>query len=105
MPCSRRCAAASSMPSFGGPSRSTRGEAMPTEIRIEIVYAEPQHSIIKSFTLTRGSLVRDALAKAAADAAFSKVDIGNLPVGIFGKLTREDQVLKEGDRIEIYRPL
>jgi uncharacterized protein len=78
---------------------------MPFEIRIEIVYAEPKHSIIKSLTMTSGALVRDALAKAAADPAFSKVDMANSPVGIFGKLTRADQVLNDGDRIEIYRPL
>jgi uncharacterized protein len=78
---------------------------MPFEIRIEIVYAEPRHGIIKSFALTPGALVRDALAKAASDPAFSKVDLENSPVGIFGKLTRADQVLKDGDRIEIYRPL
>jgi uncharacterized protein len=78
---------------------------MPLEIRIEIVYAEPQRGIIKSFALTPGALVRDALAKAAADPDFSKVDLANSPVGIFGKLTRTDQVLNDGDRIEIYRPL
>ncbi len=78
---------------------------MPLEIRVEIVYAEPQHSIIRPFTLTAGALVRDALAKAASDPAFSQVDLENSPVGIFGKLTRADQVLNDGDRIEIYRPL
>lgn len=78
---------------------------MPFEIRIEIVYAQPQYGIIKSFTLTQGSRVRDALAKAATDPAFSNVDLKNSPVGIFGRLTRADQVLNDGDRIEIYRPL
>jgi uncharacterized protein len=78
---------------------------MPSEIRVEIVYAEPQHGVIRFFTLTPGALVRDALAKAAKDPAFSKVDLENSPVGIFGKLTRADRVLSDGDRIEIYRPL
>ena len=78
---------------------------MPFEIRIEIVYAEPQQGIIKSFTLMPGALVRDALAKAATEPAFCKVDLENSPVGIFGKPTHADQVLNDGDRIEIYRPL
>lgn len=78
---------------------------MPLEIRVEIVYAEPQRGIIKSLMLTPGASVRDALAKAASDPVFSKVDLANSPVGIFGKLTRSDQVLNDGDRIEIYRPL
>ncbi|HEY2145674.1 MAG TPA: RnfH family protein [Steroidobacteraceae bacterium] len=78
---------------------------MQFEIRVEIVYAQPQHSIIKSFTLTQGSMVLDALRAAALDADFSKVDIDNSPVGIYGKPARKDQVLADGDRVEIYRPL
>jgi len=33
------------------------------------------------------------------------VDLANSALGIFGRLTRTDHALQEGDRIEIYRPL
>ena len=70
----------------GEPGRSMGGRGRCIEIRIAIVYAEPQHSIIKSFTLAPGSSVLDALHAAASDADLSKVLLENSPLGIFGKL-------------------
>ena len=74
-------------------------------INVEIVYAQPQRSIAKSLTVQPGARIADALAQAASDQAFSGVDFSGAAVGIFGKVAPRDQLLKEGDRIEIYRPL
>jgi uncharacterized protein len=74
-------------------------------IHIEIVFAQPQQAIVKALALSQGSRVGDALAAAAGDADFSGVDLGNAPVGIFGRPARRDYELKDGDRLEIYRPL
>ena len=74
-------------------------------LRIEIAYAEPQRGIVKTWYLPAGSRVADALRLAALDPDFAGVDLANSALGIFGTLTRTDQALKEGDRIEIYRPL
>jgi putative ubiquitin-RnfH superfamily antitoxin RatB of RatAB toxin-antitoxin module len=74
-------------------------------LRIEIAYAEPQRAIIKTLWLPAGSRVADALRLAALDPDFSGIDLANSPLGIFGRPTRADQALKEGDRLEIYRPL
>jgi putative ubiquitin-RnfH superfamily antitoxin RatB of RatAB toxin-antitoxin module len=74
-------------------------------IRIEIVYAEPHRAIVKALSLAAGSRIADALQLAALDPAFSGVDLLNSPVGVFGRASGHECVLKEGDRIEIYRPL
>jgi uncharacterized protein len=74
-------------------------------INVEIVYAQTQRSIAKSLELPQGARIADALAQAASDQEFSGVDLANAAVGIFGKVAPRDQLLKEGDRIEIYRPL
>jgi putative ubiquitin-RnfH superfamily antitoxin RatB of RatAB toxin-antitoxin module len=74
-------------------------------LRIEIVYAEPQRAIEKSFRLAAGSRVADALRLAALDADFAGVDLWNSALGIFGRATRADHALQDGDRLEIYRPL
>ncbi len=74
-------------------------------IRVEIVYAQPQRSTVKSLKMPPGATIADALAEAASDANFRGVDLANSPVGIFGKVTRRDVKLQDGDRIEIYRPL
>ena len=74
-------------------------------INVEIVYAQPQRSITKPLTLPPGALIADALKLAAQDEDFQGVDLANAAVGIFGKVAPRDQALKDGDRIEIYRPL
>ncbi len=74
-------------------------------ISIEIVYARAQRQVAKSLQLPAGSLLADALTLAASDADFGGVDLANSAVGIFGRLARKEQPLKDGDRIEIYRPL
>jgi putative ubiquitin-RnfH superfamily antitoxin RatB of RatAB toxin-antitoxin module len=74
-------------------------------IRIEIVYAEPQRSLVKSLWVPRGASINDALALAAADQDFLGIDLSGAALGIFGKVAQRDQALNEGDRIEIYRPL
>ena len=74
-------------------------------LQIEIAYAEPQRAIVKSYLLARGSRVADALRMAALDPDFTGVDLKNSTVGIFGRVMGPDQVLAQGDRLEIYRPL
>ena len=74
-------------------------------IRIEIVYAEPQRSIGKSLNVEQGARIADALKLASLDEDFQGVDLANATVGIFGSVASRDRPLKEGDRIEIYRPL
>jgi hypothetical protein len=74
-------------------------------IRVEIAYAEPHCAIVKVLSLPAGSRIADALRSAALDPDFSAVDLVHSPVGIFGKAAGPDYPLRDGDRIEIYRPL
>jgi uncharacterized protein len=74
-------------------------------LRIEIVYAQPQCSVVRSLNLPAGARISDALSLIASDQDFLGVDLAGAAVGIFGKVARRDQQLMDGDRIEIYRPL
>ncbi len=74
-------------------------------LQVEIVYAQPQRSMVKLLALEPGSTVEDALALAAMDADFSPIDLAAAPVGIFGRVVPRDRALEDGDRIEVYRPL
>jgi putative ubiquitin-RnfH superfamily antitoxin RatB of RatAB toxin-antitoxin module len=78
---------------------------MGAEISIEIVYAQPQHSIAKSLRLKRGATIAEALAAAAEDPDFRDVDFTSSAVGVFGRVAGRDRELSDGDRVEIYRPL
>jgi len=74
-------------------------------IMVEIVYAEAQRSVVKSLSLPQGARLADALLLGAQDAELQGIDFNRAPLGIFGQLVQRDQVLSDGDRIEIYRPL
>jgi uncharacterized protein len=74
-------------------------------IRVEIVYAQPQRSIAKSLSLPPGALIADALKLAGQADDFQDMDLASATVGIFGQVASRDRPLKDGDRIEIYRPL
>ncbi|HEV7611476.1 MAG TPA: RnfH family protein [Steroidobacteraceae bacterium] len=74
-------------------------------LEIEIAYAEPQRAIVKELRLPAGACVADALRVAALDPDFVGVDLEHSAFGIFGRPARRDHPLRQGDRIEIYRPL
>jgi putative ubiquitin-RnfH superfamily antitoxin RatB of RatAB toxin-antitoxin module len=75
------------------------------EIDVELVYAEPGRAVVKAFRLLRGACIADLLGLAAAALEFSGIDMGRSAVGVFGRLAPPSQLLKDGDRVEIYRPL
>jgi putative ubiquitin-RnfH superfamily antitoxin RatB of RatAB toxin-antitoxin module len=75
------------------------------EIRIEIVYAEPFRARRKILCMRAPASVADALRAAASDPDFAGIDLKHAPVGVFGLAARPEQNLKDGDRVEIYRPL
>ena len=52
-----------------------------------------------------GSTVRDVLELSGVLNMFPEIDLATQKVGIFGKLTKLDAVVSEGNRIEVYRPI
>jgi putative ubiquitin-RnfH superfamily antitoxin RatB of RatAB toxin-antitoxin module len=79
--------------------------APPADIGIEVTYAEPHRAIVKAYRLAPSATVGDALRLAAADPEFAGIDLSRSAVGIFGRVSAPSQVLADGDRVEIYRPL
>ena len=49
--------------------------------------------------------VREAIELSGILQKFKDIDLKKNKVGIFGKITSLDKVLRDKDRIEIYRPL
>lgn len=66
-------------------------------LKVEVVYALPRREKVLSVSLPDGATVRDALLK----AGFS----GEGSFGIFGEPTTLETRLRDGDRVELYRPL
>jgi len=51
------------------------------------------------------SSVEQAILRSGILKRFPEIDLATQKVGIFGKLVKLDAPVKEGDRIEIYRPI
>lgn len=76
-------------------------------INVEVAYAEPKVQKIISVDVPEGSTAYDAVIASNITAVFSTIDPETIPMGIFGKGVRKpkEEVLREGDRVELYRPL
>ena len=74
-------------------------------ITIEITYALPTKQTLISLTVVKGSTVQSAIDQSGLLQKYSDIDLTINRVGIWYKTTKLDTILKQGDRIEIYRPL
>lgn len=74
-------------------------------IRVEVVYARPDRQEIIDVSLNDGSNVRDAITASGIGARFPEIDLTTAAVGIFSQRGSLDAVLRDGDRVEIYRAL
>ena len=76
-----------------------------SEFEVEIVFASPVRQLLRSVLVTSGDKVADVVARSGLREAFPEYEIDGLALGIWGREVERNQPVKEGDRIEIYRPL
>jgi putative ubiquitin-RnfH superfamily antitoxin RatB of RatAB toxin-antitoxin module len=73
------------------------------EIVVEVALALPRRTLFKRLALDEGATVADAIA--AADLGEDGASVDPQRLGIFGRRVPPGQLLRDGDRVEIYRPL
>jgi uncharacterized protein len=78
---------------------------MPESISVDVVYALPQRQELVRLKLSSGTTVNQALEASGLLQRYPEIDLAKNKLGIFGKLTKPDVVLRDRDRVEIYRPL
>ena len=74
-------------------------------INVEIVYALPHEQALLKLKLPAGATVAEAVRASGIAEKHPEIDLAQNKLGIFGKLTKADTVLRDRDRVEIYRPL
>jgi hypothetical protein len=74
-------------------------------IAVEVAYAKPDQQVIVQLNLPEGSTVAQAISKSGLLQQFPELDVQSANVGVFGKVCALNQLIKQADRIEIYRPL
>lgn len=78
---------------------------MPNSISIEITYALPDKQTLLALSVPANTTVEHAIEQSGILTIHNDIDLSNNKVGIWYKTTKLDTILKDGDRIEIYRPL
>ncbi|MCH2041530.1 MAG: RnfH family protein [Saccharospirillaceae bacterium] len=76
-------------------------------IEIEVAYALPEKQKILKVMVEEGSTIRQAAQQSTIVDEFPDLNLDEAKYGIFGKASRapDTDTVRDGDRIEIYRPL
>ncbi len=74
-------------------------------ISIEVVFALSERQRLVTVALASGATAREAVDKSGIAREFPQQDFSACRLGIWGRLIEDSQLLQDGDRVEIYRPL
>ena len=72
---------------------------------IQLCYALPEQAVVIDLDIEFGYTLEQAIAKSGLLTQFPEIDQTQNKIGIYGKLKPLDTIARDGDRIEIYRPL
>lgn len=75
------------------------------KIPVEVAYAEPDAQVIIPLMVDEGTTIEQAIKLSGVLDTFPNIDLAVNKVGVFSKLGKLDQILREKDRVEIYRKL
>jgi len=78
---------------------------MAEALNIEVCYAQAQTQQVVKLKLPAGSTLQQALEASGLLAKHPEIDLKKNKFGIWNKLSKPDSLLRERDRVEIYRPL
>lgn len=76
-----------------------------SDVSVEVVYALPERQYLKTVLLEEGSSVEQAIRASGLLEMRREIDLKVNKVGIYSRPVKLSDVVAEGDRVEIYRPL
>jgi putative ubiquitin-RnfH superfamily antitoxin RatB of RatAB toxin-antitoxin module len=74
-------------------------------IAIEVAAALPDFQQVVKLSVAPGTTARAAVGLSGLQAKFPNIDFLTAPLGIWCREVEPQQAVKEGDRVEVYRPL
>ena len=74
-------------------------------IKVEVCYALPAKQELVGVKLPEGATLAQALEASGLLQKYPEIDLKKNKFGIYAKLSKPDAVLRDRDRVEIYRPL
>jgi len=72
---------------------------------IEVCYASDAVQFLRALRVPVGTTIEQAIAISGVLQEVPEIDLAVMQVGVYAKKKTLDTVLREHDRVEIYRPL
>lgn len=79
--------------------------AMPDTLSVEVVFALPDEQVLLTLEVDSGATAISVVADSGIADKFAGQDLSNFKLGVWGRPVEHDYKVRDGDRIEIYRPL
>ncbi|MCA1855488.1 RnfH family protein [Massilia oculi] len=80
-------------------------ETAPDMLGVTVCYATSKEEFLRPLRVAPGTTIGQAIEMSGVLEAYPDINLTTQPVGIYAKKKTLDTVLRERDRIEIYRPL
>ena len=74
-------------------------------IRVQVALELASRQEVIDLEVPEGATAGDAIVAACLDPRFAKLDMAALKVGIWSRVASPASVLRDGDRVELYREL
>lgn len=74
-------------------------------LTVDVCYPLPDKQDVVRLRLPAGASLQQAVEASGLLAKYPEIDLGKNKFGIWNKLSKPDAVLRDMDRVEIYRPL
>lgn len=74
-------------------------------IRVEVAYATPEAQVVLELRVQRGTTVEQVVEAAGLYRRFPDGNLSSVDVGIWGNIVDRGTTVRDGDRVELYRPL
>lgn len=75
------------------------------KIKVEVVYAYPDKFFLKKLELEQPLSIQNVILQSGVLEKYKEIDLRENKVGIFSRTAKLTDMVENGDRIEIYRPL
>lgn len=75
------------------------------DIQVEVVYALPEKQYLRTVTMPEGSTIEQAVIASGLPELRRDINLAENKVGIYSRAAKLQDIVQDGDRVEIYRPL
>jgi len=74
-------------------------------MNVGVCYAEADRQLWLRLDVPEGSTIIEAINFSGILRQYPEIDLDSQKVGIFGKISKLDAIVQDGDRVEIYRKI